>query len=50
MKIEVYCDEAYPDLLSSKDKQAKYLFIGGLWLKSEDRARYKTAINAFSPS
>ncbi|MBA3015802.1 MAG: DUF3800 domain-containing protein [Proteobacteria bacterium] len=45
MKIEVYCDEAYPDLFSSKDKQAKYLFIGSLWLKSEDRERYKQAIH-----
>lgn len=45
MNIDVYCDEAYPDLLSSHDKQAKYMFIGSLWLKSEDRARYKAAIH-----
>lgn len=45
MNIDVYCDEAYPDLLSSQDKQAKYMFIGSLWLKSEDRDRYKAAIH-----
>jgi len=45
MKIDVYCDEAYPDLLSSEDKQAKYLFIGSLWLRTEDRESYKQAIH-----
>ncbi len=46
MNIDVYCDEAYPDLLSSEDRQAKYLFIGSLWLRSEDREAYKAAIHA----
>jgi len=45
MEIEVYCDEAYPDLLSSQNKTAKYMFIGSLWLKNEDRDPYKKAIN-----
>lgn len=45
MKIDVYCDEAYPDLLSSSDRSAKYLLIGSLWLQSEDRKQYKTAIH-----
>ncbi|MGV1098580.1 DUF3800 domain-containing protein [Thiovibrio sp. JS02] len=45
MNIEVYCDEAYPDLLSSQSKQAKYMFIGSLWLKGEDRERFKAAIH-----
>lgn len=45
MNIEVYCDEAYPDLLSSQSRQAKYMFIGSLWLRTEDREKYKVAIH-----
>ncbi len=45
MNIDVYCDEAYPDLLSSHHPQARYLVIGGLWLKSMDRDRFKSAIH-----
>lgn len=45
MKIDVYCDEAYPELLSSTARQAKYLLIGSLWLKHEDRDQYKMAIH-----
>lgn len=45
MDIEVYCDEAYPDLFSSKLSHARYLVIGGVWLKNEDRDRLKTAIH-----
>lgn len=45
MNIEVYCDEAYPELLSSRSRQAKYMFIGSLWLRSEDRVKFKTAIH-----
>lgn len=45
MNIDVYCDEAYLDLLSSADRPAKYLFIGSLWLRVEDRERYKAAIH-----
>ncbi len=29
MKVEVYCDESYPDLLSSQAKQAKYIEFQG---------------------
>ncbi len=39
MDIDVYCDEVYPDLFSSKNPQAQYLFIGSLWLKKDDRER-----------
>lgn len=45
MKIEVYCDEVYPDLLSSQDPKAKYMIIGSLWLRSQDRTIFKNAIH-----
>jgi len=45
MNIDVYCDEAYPDLFSSNHPQARYLLIGSLWLKSDDRDRFKAAIH-----
>ncbi|MBK5226197.1 MAG: DUF3800 domain-containing protein [Thermoleophilia bacterium] len=45
MDINVYCDEAYPDLFSSNRPQAKYLLIGSLWLKSADQQMYKTEIH-----
>jgi len=45
MRIEVYCDEAYPDLLSSQKPQARHMLIGSLWLRAEDRTLYKNAIH-----
>lgn len=45
MNIDVYCDEAYPDLFSSKNPQARYLFIGSVWLKRDDRDRFKADIH-----
>ncbi len=45
MKIEIYCDEAHPDLFSSKNPQAQYMIIGSLWLRAEDRSDYKNAIH-----
>ena len=45
MDIDVYCDEAFPDLFSSKNPQAKYLIIGSLWLKRDDRDRFKSDIH-----
>lgn len=44
MNIDVYCDEAYPDLFTSKDPQARYLIIGSVWLKNDDRRRFKADI------
>jgi hypothetical protein len=41
MDIEVYCDEAHPDLFSSQKPKVKYMIIGGLWLKGDDRDRFK---------
>lgn len=45
MKVEVYCDESYPDLLSSQPKQAKYMVAGSVWLPRKDRDQYKAAIH-----
>ena len=44
MKFEVYCDEAYPDLFSSKKPQARYLVIGSLWLPADARGDVKAAV------
>ncbi len=45
MDIEIYCDETYPDLLCSGKPQARYMFIGSLWLESKDREQYKSEIH-----
>ncbi|MEA2104186.1 MAG: hypothetical protein U9P79_06060 [Candidatus Cloacimonadota bacterium] len=45
MKVEVYCDESYPDLLSSRSKPAKYMVIGSVWLRWENRDPYKEIIH-----
>ncbi len=46
MNFEVYCDEAYPDLFSSSAPPARYLVIGSLWLRSEDRVELKARIQS----
>lgn len=45
MNIDVYCDESYPDLFSSRKPSAEYLLIGSLWIKSGDRERFKAEIH-----
>lgn len=45
MKFEVYCDESRPDLLCSEKPQAKFMVIGSLWLKAEDRQVFKNEIH-----
>ncbi len=45
MKIDVYCDEAYPDLLSSKKPQVRYMLLGSLWLQYKNRNEFKEAIH-----
>lgn len=45
MNFDVYCDESYPDLLSSKKPQASYLAIGSLWLRTENREAFKAEIH-----
>ena len=41
MRFEVYCDESRPDLLGSSNPQARFMVIGSLWLKAEDRETFK---------
>ncbi|MCK5762385.1 MAG: DUF3800 domain-containing protein [Candidatus Izimaplasma sp.] len=43
-KVEIYCDESRPDLLTSQDKYDKYLLIGGLKLLAEHREEIKNSI------
>ena len=46
MQFEVYCDENYPDLFTSRDPKVRYMFIGSLWLPAELRKDAKEAIKA----
>jgi len=45
MNIDVYCDEANPDLFSSNNPQVQHLIIGSIWLRSDDRERFKADIH-----
>jgi hypothetical protein len=45
VKFEVYCDECRPDLLSSQNPQARFMIIGSLWLRADDREEFKSAIH-----
>ena len=45
MKFDIYCDESRPDLLSSKNPTSKFMTIGSLWLKTDDRSTYKNGIH-----
>lgn len=44
MDIEIYCDESYPDILSSSSPAVKYLTIGSLWLEADARDELKSRI------
>jgi len=44
MRFEVYCDEALPDLFTSKKPRAQYLMIGALWLPADLREEAKAKI------
>ncbi len=46
MNFEVYCDETYPDLFSSEKPCARYMLIGSLWLKADDRVKFKEGIHS----
>ena len=48
MKFEIYCDESRPELFSSKNPKARYMVIGSVWLKAEDRADFKKTIRELS--
>lgn len=45
MQFDVYCDESRPDLLSSKNPQARYMLIGSLWLPTDFRVQFKDEIH-----
>ena len=44
MQFEVYCDEAMPDLFTSRKKGGRYLMIGSLWLPAELKGELKEKI------
>jgi len=44
MRFEVYCDEAMPDLFTSRNPRARYLMIGSLWLPADLRNDIKQKI------
>lgn len=46
MRFEVYCDESRPDLLGSARPGARFMVIGSLWLPTDKRDDFKTAIHA----
>jgi hypothetical protein len=46
MKFEVYCDEAQPDLFTSKKPRTRFLMIGGLWLPASLREEAKAKVAA----
>ncbi len=45
MDFDIYCDESRPDLLSSKNPTSKFMVIGSLWLKTDNRLAYKDGIH-----
>lgn len=45
MRFEVYCDEALPDLFSSKNPRGRYLMIGSLWIPAELREEVKRKVD-----
>lgn len=45
MRFEVYCDEALPDLFTSRHPRGRHLMIGSLWLPAEMREEAKARIN-----
>jgi len=46
MKFDIYCDECFPDLLTSKNPKAQFVIIGGLWIHREHRDSLKEQIHA----
>ena len=45
MKFDVYCDECYPDVLSSENPPVQYMVIGSLWVPSTLRNTCKSQIH-----
>jgi hypothetical protein len=46
MRFDVYCDESFPDLLSSSKPKHSFLMIGSLWLPTDSRTVFKDRISA----
>lgn len=46
MRFEVYCDEAHPDVLTSRKARSRYLMIGSLWLPERLRSELKKQVLA----
>jgi hypothetical protein len=46
MRFEIYCDEANPDILTSRHPRARHLMIGSLWVPVELRTEIKARISA----
>ncbi|MBN2427891.1 MAG: DUF3800 domain-containing protein [Deltaproteobacteria bacterium] len=45
MNFEVYCDEAHPDVFTSKKSPVQFLMIGSLWLPTDLRNEIKQNIH-----
>lgn len=45
MKFDIYCDECFPDLLTSKIPKAQYVVIGSLWVEGALRDELKAEIH-----
>lgn len=46
MPFDIYCDESHPELFSSRRPTAKYMTIGSLWTRAEDREEIKRRVKA----
>ena len=44
-EIDIYCDESYPDLLSSTKSTNRYIVIGGIWLPTCRRNVFKQELH-----
>ena len=44
-EFDIYCDECFPDLLTSEKPQAQFVIIGSLWLPTCKRAEFKALIH-----
>jgi hypothetical protein len=45
-EFDIYCDECFPDLLTSSKPQAQYVIIGSLWLPTSQRSELKAKLHA----
>lgn len=45
MKFEVYCDESNPEVLAAENTDKRFLLIGSVWLRTDDRAKFKDGIH-----